>query len=166
MRGLGVERKKVGWRGIGVEERDRWKSWVELLRMVRGVRKSSTFALSPSLEMVLRYSFIPIAHTFIIKALASISQRHTTNQPKSSIAGTAKDPNLHLIAATCNGDLRSAINSLQMLKTGLRLGGAKGKRLPTGRDENIAGIKKPVKGRGSKGGKGAKIDADEGVRAA
>lgn len=117
-------------------------------------------------EVVLRYSFIPIAHTFIIKALASISQRHITNQPKGSVAGTTKDPNLHLIAATCNGDLRSAINSLQMLKTGLKLGGAKGKRLPTRRDEIVADIKKSVKGRGSKGGKGAMIDADEGVRAA
>jgi cell cycle checkpoint protein len=115
---------------------------------------------------MLRYSFIPIAHTFVIKALASIIQRHSINQPKGSVAGSTKDPNLHLIAATCNGDLRSAINSLQMLKTGLRLGGAKKKRLPLGREEIIQDIKKPVKGRGSKGGKGAKIEADEGVRAA
>jgi cell cycle checkpoint protein len=118
---------------------------------------------------MLRNSFIPIAHTFVIKALASIVQRHNTNHPKGSVAGSTKDPNLHLIAATCNGDLRSAINSLQMLKTGLRLdiasAGSKRKRIPLGGDE-IGSVVNKVKGRGSRGGKGAKLEADEGVRAA
>jgi cell cycle checkpoint protein len=106
-------------------------------------------------------SFIPIAPTFITKALVSIITRHNSTQPRSShIAGGANDPNLHLIAATCNGDLRSAINSLQMLKTGIQ---KKRKSLPS--MDELMDRKRP-KGRGSRGGKGSKIAADEEVRIA
>ena len=103
-------------------------------------------------------SFIPLAPTFITKALSSIISQHNSTRPKSAhLAGGANDPNLHLIAATCNGDLRSAINSLQMLKTGIQ---KKRKAPPT-----IQEVKK-LKGKGSRGGKGSKIAADEEVRIA
>jgi len=103
-------------------------------------------------------SFIPLAPTFITKALSSIISQHNSTRPKTAhLTGGANDPNLHLIAATCNGDLRSAINSLQMLKTGIQ---KKRKAPPTMRD-----VKK-LKGKGSRGGKGSKIAADEEVRIA
>jgi cell cycle checkpoint protein len=109
-------------------------------------------------------SFIPIAHTFITKALKAVVYRHmerTNIGPQAKYAGSSfKESSIQLIAATCNGDLRSAINSLQMLRSGGLIAGARESRKP----KLLAGT--VVKGRGSKGGKGARIDADEGVRAA
>jgi cell cycle checkpoint protein len=66
---------------------------------------------------------------------------------------------VQLIAMTANGDLRSAINSLQLLCAG----GLKGTSNKRKRKEEVATGKK--KGLGSRGGKGAKLDVSQDLRA-
>ena len=127
-----------------------------------GVMRSSTFSFHLTVMLILMTSFIPLAPTFVTKALSSIISEHNSTRPKNAqLAGGANDPNLHLIAATCNGDLRSAINSLQMLKTGIQ----KKRKVPPTMEE-VMGERKKLKGKGSRGGKGSKIAADEEVRIA
>ena len=63
---------------------------------------------------------------------------------------------------TSNGDLRSAINSLQLL-CARQLGGGTGRKRKK-RDEEEGGSKKK-RGKGSRGGKGAKLDVSEDLRA-
>jgi cell cycle checkpoint protein len=70
---------------------------------------------------------------------------------------------LQLIAMTCNGDLRSAINSLQLLCS-RQLKGAK-KRKVRDEEEEEAGTKRKGSGRGSRGGKGARLDVGDDLRA-
>lgn len=67
---------------------------------------------------------------------------------------------MQLIGLSCNGDLRSAINSLQLLCTGTN-NMLKGKKRKTGKEEKRG---KAV-GRGSRGGRGAKVDVSEEIRA-
>lgn len=63
------------------------------------------------------------------------------------------------LIAQSNGDLRSAINSLQMLSSGKSLRAlAKKRKVDTPRAKAV--------GRGSRGGKGAKVDLGDDVRAA
>jgi cell cycle checkpoint protein len=96
-------------------------------------------------------SFLPIAPTFLIKALNRII-------PLAYPKGVARPPPeaLQLIAQSSNGDLRSAVNSLEFLATQM---------IPkaTGKTKASGGAKKT--GKGSRGGRGAKIDASEQVRA-
>jgi cell cycle checkpoint protein len=66
---------------------------------------------------------------------------------------------LQLIALTSNGDLRSAINSLQLLCSRER--GDKGRKRKARTD--MGPPKK--KGKGSRGGKGAKLDVSDDLRA-
>lgn len=73
---------------------------------------------------------------------------------------------LQLIAQSSNGDLRSAINSLQLLCGGQKHGdkdkvGKKRKE----REEEVASAKGRGKGRGSMGGRGAKLDVSFELRA-
>lgn len=73
---------------------------------------------------------------------------------------------LQLIAQSSNGDLRSAINSLQLLCGGRKHGdkdkvGKKRKE----REEEVASAKGRGKGRGSMGGRGAKLDVSFELRA-
>jgi cell cycle checkpoint protein len=93
-------------------------------------------------------SFLPIAPTFLIKALNRIVP---LAYPKT--AARPPPEALQLIAQSCNGDLRSAVNSLEFLAA-QTIPKAKGK----------AEIAKKS-GKGSRGGRGAKIDASEQVRA-
>lgn len=65
---------------------------------------------------------------------------------------------VQLIAHSSNGDLRSAINSLQLLSSGTVL--KKKKRKSGDLRESKAS------GRGSRGGRGAKIDVSDDIRAA
>lgn len=66
---------------------------------------------------------------------------------------------LQLIALTSNGDLRSAINSLQLLCSRNRGDAGKKRKAQT----EMGGPKK--KGKGSRGGKGAKLDVSDDLRA-
>jgi cell cycle checkpoint protein len=66
---------------------------------------------------------------------------------------------IQLIALTSHGDLRSAINSLQLLCS--RELGHKGHKRKKKDEEG--GVKK--KGKGSRGGRGAKVDISDDLRA-
>ncbi|GMK55142.1 hypothetical protein CspeluHIS016_0201980 [Cutaneotrichosporon spelunceum] len=99
--------------------------------------------------------FLPLAPTFLKKALNRVLElaiENTSQRP-------APDA-VQLIALTCNGDLRSAINSLQLLCTGRTLQTLK--KHKTGKD----GKRGRATGKGSRGGRGAKVDVSEEVRAA
>lgn len=92
-------------------------------------------------------SFLPIAPTFLIKALNRIIP---LAYPKA--ASRPPPEALQLIAQSCNGDLRSAVNSLEFLAA---------QTIP--KAHKAEGPKKS--GKGSRGGRGAKIEASEHVRA-
>ena len=99
-------------------------------------------------------SFISLAPTFVTRAMSKVLDAALTDpsrRPPSSA--------LQLIALTSNGDLRSAINSLQLLCSRER--GEKGKKRKALSD--MGGAKK--KGKGSRGGKGAKLDISDDLRA-
>jgi cell cycle checkpoint protein len=160
------ERKKVGWIGIKAAERDQLKSWESRSKMGRGVRRSS-MSTSPQAEKIADVRFIPVAPTFVTKALGQVVQRdceRTRIMPgMRSIIAT---PSLQLIAVTCNGDLRSAVNSLQLLSTQ-----SKKRKAPTSETtDSQAGVpwtkRLKAKGKGSRGGKGAKLQVDDELRAA
>lgn len=106
--------------------------------------------------------FLSLAHTFLIKAINRVLDlalpKGTTPPPTSAI---------HLIALSANGDLRSAINSLQMLCS-RKLPKESKKRKS---DEMDEGARKKGAGAGAgsrkglKGGKAAKVDASDELRA-
>ena len=80
-------------------------------------------------------------------------------------------PALQLIALTSNGDLRSAVNSLQMLCNRANVEQEKGKN-GTGKGSlinprRLAGTSqmRTASGRGRRGGKGAKLDVSDSLRA-
>jgi cell cycle checkpoint protein len=100
-------------------------------------------------------SFIPLALTFITRALKRVLSLAIgpNDQPPNSA--------VQLVALSCNGDLRSAINSLQMLCTYGRDRGASKKR-KFGQDAGGTNGKKS--GKGSKGGRGAKLNVSEELR--
>ena len=73
---------------------------------------------------------------------------------------------LQLIAMTSNGDLRSAVNSLQMLcNRALLVQGKKRKGEELDDDRARRGSGSARSGRGSRGGKGAKLEVSESLRA-
>lgn len=92
-----------------------------------------------------------MAPTFLVKALKRISALAFPDDKSRPSQNS-----IQLIAHTANGDLRSAINSLQFLSrssepsNGLNAKGAK----PRGK----------VSGKGSRGGKGAKFKTSEEVK--
>lgn len=93
-----------------------------------------------------------MAPTFLVKALKRISTLafpDTKSRPSQD--------SIQLIAHTANGDLRSAINSLQFLSRN----GEQGHGL------NTQGANPRIKasGKGSRGGKGAKINTSNEVKA-
>ncbi|CAK9784093.1 hypothetical protein CC85DRAFT_268159 [Cutaneotrichosporon oleaginosum] len=99
--------------------------------------------------------FLPLAPTFLKKALNRVLEQ--------AIEDPAQRPSpaaVQLLGLSCNGDLRSAINSLQLLCTGRSLKTLK--RRKTGKQENRG----RATGKGSRGGRGAKVDVSEEVRAA
>ncbi|EIW70024.1 hypothetical protein TREMEDRAFT_30228, partial [Tremella mesenterica DSM 1558] len=100
--------------------------------------------------------FIPLAPTFITKALSRV-----LDQAIPDVKQRPPHSAVQLIALSANGDLRSAINSLQMLcGQNTRLTGNKRKR--KNRDIGSGSSKT---GRGSRGGKGARIDVSDDLRA-
>ena len=101
-------------------------------------------------------SFIPLAPTFITKALKRVLEQ-AIQEAKSRPPQSA----LQLIALTSNGDLRSAINSLQMLCS--QPTHATGKKRKKRDVEDSLSSKKS--GQGSRGGKGAKVDIPQDLRA-
>jgi cell cycle checkpoint protein len=70
------------------------------------------------------------------------------------------DAAVKLVSLSCNGDLRSAINSLQLLCTGRTLQTLKKRK--TGKEERRG----RATGKGSRGGRGGRVDVSEEVRAA
>lgn len=105
--------------------------------------------------------FIPVAPTFILKALNRVISLTPLPPAQRPVKAT-----LQLIAQSSNGDLRSAINSLQLLCGGRKHGdkdkvGKKRKE----REEEVASAKGRGKGRGSMGGRGAKLDVSFELRA-
>lgn len=66
---------------------------------------------------------------------------------------------VQLIGMSANGDLRSAINSLQVLCSGDQFKKAK-------RSKKSDAKRGKATGRGSRGGRGAKVDVSEEIRAA
>ncbi|OWZ74153.1 hypothetical protein AYX14_00374 [Cryptococcus neoformans] len=106
--------------------------------------------------------FIPVAPTFILKALNRVIS--LTPLPPAQRPGKAT---LQLIAQSSNGDLRSAINSLQLLCGGRKHGDKDkvGKKRKEREEEVASGAKGTGKGRGSMGGRGAKLDVSAELRA-
>lgn len=100
-------------------------------------------------------SFLPLAPTFLNKALSRVLSIAIEDPDLRPAAGVVQ-----LIGLSCNGDLRSAINSLQLLCTGAALQSAKKRK--TGKEAKRG----KATGRGARGGRGAKIDVSEEIRAA
>lgn len=106
--------------------------------------------------------FIPLAPTFVTKAL-----KRVVGLAVPTMADRPPDSALQLIALSCHGDLRSAINSLQMLCS--QKGGIRGKRRKKGKteeDESDVDVETgKKKGRGGRGGRGGKVDVSDELRA-
>lgn len=92
-----------------------------------------------------------MAPTFLVKALKRISGLAFPNSKSRPSQDT-----IQLIAHTANGDLRSAINSLQFLS---RSGDA-----DNGLKATTTGPRAKASGKGSRGGKGGKVNASEEVK--
>lgn len=92
-----------------------------------------------------------MAPTFLVKALKRIS---TLAFPDAK--SRPSQDTIQLIAHTANGDLRSAINSLQFLSRS----GASG----NGLNAKAAVPRVKASGKGSRGGKGAKLNSSEEVK--
>ncbi|WRT67333.1 uncharacterized protein IL334_004303 [Kwoniella shivajii] len=107
--------------------------------------------------------FLPLAPTFLNKALMRVLQTaipKAVNRPSHST--------VQLIALSSNGDLRSAINSLQLLCQGRKEVKGKKRKIRDGEEEDAdieLGPKKRGSGKGSRGGKGAKLDVSKDLRA-
>ncbi|BEJ12354.1 hypothetical protein CspHIS471_0208140 [Cutaneotrichosporon sp. HIS471] len=99
--------------------------------------------------------FLPLAPTFLKKALSRVLEL-AIEDPSQRPAPAA----VQLIGLTCNGDLRSAINSLQLLCTGRTLQTLKKRKTVKQEKRGRA------TGKGSRGGRGAKVDVSEEIRAA
>ncbi|KIY34336.1 cell cycle checkpoint protein [Cryptococcus gattii E566] len=106
--------------------------------------------------------FIPVAPTFILKALNRVISLNPLPPAQRPTKAT-----LQLIAQSSNGDLRSAINSLQLLCGGRKHGDKDrvGKKRKEREEEVVSGSKGRGKGRGSMGGRGAKLDVGSELRA-
>lgn len=98
------------------------------------------------------HRFLPMAPTFLIKALKRISAlafAEARSRPSQEL--------IHLIAHSANGDLRSAINSLQFLS---RSGNSRNAITST----SSASVSGKKTGKGSRGGKGTKLKGSEEVK--
>ncbi|WVF71982.1 hypothetical protein IAT40_006793 [Kwoniella sp. CBS 6097] len=109
--------------------------------------------------------FLPLAQTFLTKALLRVLQTaipRALDRPSQST--------VQLIAQSSHGDLRSAINSLQLL-CAKRTGNTKKRKTRDGDDESDEepgskkGRQKVGVGKGSRGGKGGKLDVSRELRA-
>lgn len=98
-------------------------------------------------------SFRPLAPTFITKALNRVLTMAIQDPALRPPSGA-----IQLIAQS-NGDLRSAINSLQMLSSGKSL-------KATAKKRKTDAPRTKATGRGSRGGKGAKVDLSDEIRSA
>jgi cell cycle checkpoint protein len=98
-------------------------------------------------------SFLALAPTFMTKALNRVLELAIDDPASRPPSGAVQ-----LIALSSNGDLRSAINSLQVLCSGdaLRVKGGTAKKQRTA----------PARGRGSRGGRGARVVVSDEIRAA
>lgn len=107
-------------------------------------------------------SFIPVAPTFILKALNRVISLNPLPPAQRPTKAT-----LQLIAQSSNGDLRSAINSLQLLCGGRKHGDKDrvGKKRKEREEEVVSRSNGRGKGRGSMGGRGAKLDVASELRA-
>ncbi|WVQ98933.1 hypothetical protein IAU59_006065 [Kwoniella sp. CBS 9459] len=113
--------------------------------------------------------FLPLAQTFLTKALLRVLQTaipRALDRPSQST--------VQLIAQSSHGDLRSAINSLQLL-CAQRSGNTRKRKNRDGDDDDDnaddgepskkKGQRKSAAGKGSRGGKGAKLDVSRELRA-
>lgn len=120
------------------------------------MRRSSEFKIEVSGPQA-NISFIPVAPTFAGRAmnrvLALAIPEKTLHPPASAI---------QLIALTSNGDLRAAVNSLQMLCG--HTPGETAKKRKARNGERNGGAKKKG-GAGSRGGKGQRLDVSDDLRA-
>lgn len=108
---------------------------------------------SLSIELLLGLvRFLPMAPTFLVKALKRIS---TLAFP--DVKSRPSQDSIQLIAHTANGDLRSAINSLQFLSRNGEQG--------HGLNAKVVHPRSKASGKGSRGGKGAKINTSNEVKA-
>jgi len=91
-------------------------------------------------------SFLSVAPTFTAKALKRILELaipSASQRPHKDVVG--------LLAQSCNGDLRSAVNSLEML-----MNSADARSLSVNGSASL-----PKKGKGSRGGKGKSSGSKE-----
>lgn len=105
-------------------------------------------------------SFIPVAPTFTTRAMTRVLQLALPD--KSLHPPTSA---LQLISLTSNGDLRAAINSLQMLCSRTYTGKDKKRKLKGDTSSLSATGPSRKRGVGSRGGKGSKIDISDDLRA-
>ncbi|TYJ56703.1 hypothetical protein B9479_002634 [Cryptococcus floricola] len=142
------------------------ESWMDATRD-RGGRERGLEILGKGIKdgaWCQEIDFIPIAPTFMFKALSRI----LTLSPLPTASHPAK-ATLQLICQSSNGDLRAAINSLQMLcggrgKIANGRGAARGKGMGRGqKDDGHVVVKR--KGKGSMGGKGGLLDVSPELRA-
>lgn len=105
--------------------------------------------LNPLKSFLIR--FLPMAPTFLVKALKRIAALAFPD-----VKSRPSQDTIQLIAHTANGDLRSAINSLQFLSRSGELG--------NGLNAKAAGPRIKASGKGSRGGKGARINSSEEVK--
>ncbi|WVQ71805.1 hypothetical protein IAR50_001347 [Cryptococcus sp. DSM 104548] len=142
------------------------ESWMDAARD-RGGRERGLEVLGKEIKdgpWCQEIDFIPIAPTFMLKALTRI----LTLSPLPPSSHPAK-ATLQLICQSSNGDLRAAINSLQMLcgGRGKVLNGrtaARGRGRGRGqKDDGETAVKR--KGKGSMGGKGGLLDVSPELRA-
>ncbi|WWC60908.1 uncharacterized protein I303_103484 [Kwoniella dejecticola CBS 10117] len=104
--------------------------------------------------------FLPLAPTFLNKALLRVLQ---TAIPRA--LDRPSHATIQLIAHSCNGDLRSAINSLQLLCGGRKENKSKKRKGRQDEADEDLGTRKRGAGRGSRGGKGGKLDVSRDLRA-
>ncbi|OCF36625.1 hypothetical protein I316_01877 [Kwoniella heveanensis BCC8398] len=111
--------------------------------------------------------FLPLAQTFLTKALLRVLQTaipRALDRPSQST--------VQLIAQSSHGDLRSAINSLQLL-CAQRIGKCRKRKIRDGDEDDDddeepgskKGKRKGAIGKGSRGGKGGKLDVSRELRA-
>lgn len=140
--------------------------WARMCRKVHGVLKLSE--LDFQCCRVCRTTrlpahqtrFIPLAPTFMIKALRRVlelASKTVDFEPPTAAA-------LQLVCLTSSGDLRSAINSIQMLCTHTAVQAAKGRKRKNNTKE-AGGRKTAVVGKDARGWVKSKLDIPDDIRA-
>ncbi|KAK6903145.1 hypothetical protein I203_108408 [Kwoniella mangroviensis CBS 8507] len=138
------------------------ESWME---RDRGGREGSLEVLGREVRdgpWCQEIDFLPLAPTFLNKALVRVLQ---TAIPRA--VDRPSHATVQLIALSSNGDLRSAINSLQLICSGKKDSKTKKRksRVDDAEVEEDGGPRKRGSGKGSRGGKGAKLDVSKDLRA-